>query len=166
MEISYGVPLAQGTQVTYPLVLRCYSQCIKRNPHQKGKITKKARLKDPYRMGKFLFCTNLCLKQTKRMLMSMYLLDLKSQGRMDAFLTKASTSTSYEGKAEDFFNIDVDTDKEALMAQMSHWQRSNCISVACVMCKSRAFVVMKNQGRDVLKLCGWLRRLNDKLFGY
>lgn len=37
---------------------------------------------------------------------------LKSQGRMDAFLTKASTSTSYESKAEDFFNIDADTDKE------------------------------------------------------
>lgn len=31
---------------------------------------------------------------------------------MDAFLTKASTSTSYESKAEDFFNIDADTDKE------------------------------------------------------
>ena len=31
---------------------------------------------------------------------------------MDAFLTKASTSTSYKGKAEDFFNIEADTDKK------------------------------------------------------
>lgn len=31
---------------------------------------------------------------------------------MDAFLTKASTSTSCEGKAEDFFNIEADSDKE------------------------------------------------------
>lgn len=37
---------------------------------------------------------------------------LKSQSRMDAFLTKASTSTSYKGKPEDFFNIEADTDKE------------------------------------------------------
>lgn len=37
---------------------------------------------------------------------------LKNQGRMDAFLTKASTSTPYKGKAEDFFNIEADTDKE------------------------------------------------------
>lgn len=70
-----------GGQVTYPLVLLCYSQCIKRNPHQKGKIGKKARLNYPYRVGKFLFCTNLCLKQTKRMLMAMYLLE--QGGRKD-----------------------------------------------------------------------------------
>lgn len=31
---------------------------------------------------------------------------------MHAFLTKASTSTSYKGEAEDFSNIEADTDKE------------------------------------------------------